>query len=163
MSARINTAAERARLDGLTGHDPAPWCTEDDEWDGRCVTTLERLNEPLVPIAKVGVDYDEPFESRQKACANLIAAAPDLLVGYRAALDEIDRLTAALAEATIRERDRIAISLEQEAEMTPCAEDASVVRGCARLIRADFSYDDADADADDQPGPGADSSKGNEK
>lgn len=85
MSARIDTAAERAKLDGLTGHDPAPWCTEYDEWDGRYVTTLERLNETLVPIAKVGVDYDEPFKSRQQACASLIAAAPDLLVGYRAA------------------------------------------------------------------------------
>lgn len=102
MSARIDTAAERAKLDGLTGHDPAPWCTEYDEWDGRYVTTLERLNETLVPIAKVGVDYDEPFKSRQQACASLIAAAPDLLVGYRAALDVIDRLTAALAEAEDR-------------------------------------------------------------
>lgn len=121
MSARIDTAAERARLDGLTGHDPAPWCTEYDEWDSLHVTTLERLNEPLVPIAKVGVDYDEPFKSRQQACASLIAAAPDLLAGYRAALDEIDRLTAALAEAEDRGaaqmRERAAALVASSAEM----------------------------------------------
>lgn len=134
MSARIDTAAERARLDGLTGHDPAPWCTEYDEWDGRQVTTLERLNECLVPIAKVGVDYDEPFESRQQACASLIAAAPDLLAGYRAALDEIDRLTAALAEAEDRGAAQMRERAAQAAYQWWDDDDAQDLRAVIRAL-----------------------------
>lgn len=42
------------------------------------------------------------------------------------------------------ERERIAKALEDEADLTPCEEDAKVVRGCAALVRADFSYDEAE-------------------
>jgi len=42
------------------------------------------------------------------------------------------------------ERERIAIALDSEADVIPCEEDASVVRSCAKLVRADFSYEDAE-------------------
>jgi hypothetical protein len=47
-------------------------------------------------------------------------------------------------EAMLAERERIAAALEQEADLTLCDEDAKVVRGCAWLVRANFSYGEAD-------------------
>ena len=91
MSARIDTAAERARLDALAGHTPGPWDCEIQ--DGRL------------------------------SDCRLIAAAPDLLTGYRAALDEIDRLTAALAEAEARGaaqmRERAAQAVIDDPDCSP--------------------------------------------
>lgn len=49
-----------------------------------------------------------------------------------------------LREAVEAERERIAVALETEADILPCAEDAAVTRSNAALIRADFSYEDAD-------------------
>lgn len=49
-----------------------------------------------------------------------------------------------LAGYVTAERDRIAEALDYEASVTPCAEDAVVVRDCARLVRADFSYEEAE-------------------
>ncbi|TPW26839.1 hypothetical protein [Pararhizobium mangrovi] len=40
--------------------------------------------------------------------------------------------------------EEVANSLDHEADVTPCAEDAVVVRDCARLVRAGFSYDEAE-------------------
>lgn len=49
-----------------------------------------------------------------------------------------------VAPEILAERERIAAGLEYEADMSPCSEDASVLRGAAWLVRADFSYDDAE-------------------
>jgi Lar family restriction alleviation protein len=66
------------------------------------------------------------------------------------ARDERSALSAWNARATAqsevdaaakRERERIIAALFQEAENTPCDEDAKVVRDCAELIRSDFSYE----------------------
>lgn len=43
------------------------------------------------------------------------------------------------------ERNRIADALDHEASVCPCAEDAVVIRDCAKLVRADFSYEQAEA------------------
>ncbi len=43
-----------------------------------------------------------------------------------------------------QERERIARAIEAEADMTACDEDAGVTRGLAWLVRADFSYEDAE-------------------
>lgn len=49
------------------------------------------------------------------------------------------------AEAAIAvTRAQIASALDYEASVCPCAEDAVVIRDCAKLIRADFSYDRAE-------------------
>lgn len=58
---------------------------------------------------------------------------------------EIERLRAELKEAVVAERERIAAALDNEADMTPCAEDAMVVRNCANLVRADFDHERAEA------------------
>lgn len=50
----------------------------------------------------------------------------------------------AMRAAAMIERERIAKGLETEADNSPCAEDASVHRGAAWLVRADFSYEEAD-------------------
>ena len=42
------------------------------------------------------------------------------------------------------ERERIAMALDSEADVIPCEEDALVFRSCAKLVRADFSYEDAE-------------------
>ena len=42
------------------------------------------------------------------------------------------------------EKDRIASAIDYEASVTPCHEDAVVVRDTAMLVRADFSYDEAE-------------------
>lgn len=59
-------------------------------------------------------------------------------------------LSALLAAARAEERERIIQGLEDEAEATPCEEDAMVVADCALLVRADFSYDEADRLRDKQ-------------
>ncbi len=52
--------------------------------------------------------------------------------------------TDAINAAVLAERERIAQALEEEARTTPCHEDAVVVLDCARLVRANFSYDEAE-------------------
>ena len=42
------------------------------------------------------------------------------------------------------EREQIARAIEAEADATPDAEDARVTRDLALLVRADFSYEDAE-------------------
>lgn len=75
---------------------------------------------------------------------------PDLIAAdVDAALRKQDELHApapsdGLREAVEAERERIAVALETEADLLPCAEDAAVTRSNAALIRADFSYEDAD-------------------
>lgn len=60
----------------------------------------------------------------------------------------VQYIAAALAKAEqdgiAAERERIVKALEEEADLIPCAEDAMVTRANARLIRADFSYEEAD-------------------
>ncbi|MEF2073536.1 ParB/RepB/Spo0J family partition protein [Consotaella aegiceratis] len=51
---------------------------------------------------------------------------------------------AKIARARADERQRIARQIEEEADVTPCQEDANVTRGLATLVRAGFSYDDAE-------------------
>ena len=41
-------------------------------------------------------------------------------------------------------REQIAARLDEEADLTPCEEDAKVVRDCALLVRTNFSYDEAE-------------------
>lgn len=48
----------------------------------------------------------------------------------------------AIAKAILAERQRIIASLKEEADLTPCSEDAMVTRSNARLIEANFSYED---------------------
>jgi hypothetical protein len=73
-------------------------------------------------------------------------------------LDELERARRARAEppaspahppegAALAERARIADALDHEAEVTPCDEDAKVVRDCAQLVRANFSYRAAERSA----------------
>ena len=105
MSARIDTAAERANLDALRGHTPGPWVSR-----GRYIGVPTHQSFVGECRDRNGFWSDTTPASDN---ARLIAAAPDLLVGYRAALDEIDRMTAALAEAEDRGaaqmRDRAAV------------------------------------------------------
>tara|TARA_R100000365_G_scaffold3696_1_gene13714 strand:- start:19965 stop:20273 length:309 start_codon:yes stop_codon:yes gene_type:complete len=49
-----------------------------------------------------------------------------------------------VARAILAERYRIADRLDEEAEVTPCFEDAVITRSNADLVRANFSYDDAE-------------------
>ena len=51
-----------------------------------------------------------------------------------------------MTEEQIRadERERIARALDDEANVIPCQEDAMVTRTCARLVRANFSCDEAE-------------------
>ena len=49
-----------------------------------------------------------------------------------------------IKDAVGAERKRIANRLAEEADLSPCAEDAAVYRGAAWLVRADFSYEEAE-------------------
>lgn len=51
-----------------------------------------------------------------------------------------------MTEEQIRadEREKIAKYLVEHADLIPCQEDAMVMRSCAKLIRARFSYDEAE-------------------
>ncbi len=57
------------------------------------------------------------------------------------------------SELVSAERERIATCLEEEADLIPCAEDAEVTRGNALLVRADFSYEEADRLEEISSGP----------
>ena len=61
-----------------------------------------------------------------------------------------DTLVAAAVKA---ERDRIVEGLRYEAEVLPCEEDAAVIKGCADLICAGFSYEDAEKMKEARPAP----------
>jgi hypothetical protein len=47
-------------------------------------------------------------------------------------------------QAGVTEAERIAVALDYEASVCPCAEDAKVIASCATLVRANFSYDEAE-------------------
>lgn len=47
-------------------------------------------------------------------------------------------------DAKTKERERIAAALEAEGDNSPCAEDGSVYRSAAWLVRGDFSYEEAE-------------------
>lgn len=57
---------------------------------------------------------------------------------------EVTALRARLETVEAETRERIAAALDEEADLIPCAEDAMVTRSNARLIRANFSYEDAE-------------------
>ena len=57
---------------------------------------------------------------------------------------EADTLRARLETVEAETRERCAAALDEEADLIPCAEDAMVTRSNARLVRADFSYEDAE-------------------
>lgn len=46
--------------------------------------------------------------------------------------------------SALRERERIAKALDAEADGLPCEEDAKVMRGAARLVRANFTFNEAE-------------------
>ncbi len=63
-----------------TSFTPGPWSFHFDEMDdAHHITSTQRVNRRLIPIAKVSVGYTGPVETDQQANARLIAAAPDLL------------------------------------------------------------------------------------
>lgn len=86
----------------------------------------------------------ELAEARDKARINGDFDDPDLM--------RFGPLTESQTEKQIRadERERIAKALDAEADVIPCQEDAMITRSCARLVRTNFSYDDADRLADQQ-------------
>lgn len=64
----------------------------------------------------------------------------ETILCYECVAAENERLRVALAQ----ERGRIANRLEEEAGLSPCKEDGSVYRSAAWLVRADFSYEEAE-------------------
>lgn len=56
----------------------------------------------------------------------------------------VSAIAKAIHDAVMAERARIIARLLEEAELTPCGEDAMVTRSNAFLIKADFSYEEAE-------------------
>ena len=67
-----------------------------------------------------------------------------------------------MARAVLAERERIAQAMEYEASVTPCSEDAMVTRSNATLVRANFSYEDAERISETQTQQAPEGQKGNE-
>lgn len=68
----------------MVTHTSGPWLAFWDEHgsldrDKIQITTEDRMDASMVPIAVVGINFSEPFGGEQKANARLLAAAPDLL------------------------------------------------------------------------------------
>lgn len=57
---------------------------------------------------------------------------------------ENEALRTKLETVEAETRERIAAALDEEVDLIPCAEDAMVTRSNARLVRANFSYEDAE-------------------
>lgn len=66
---------------------------------------------------------------------------PEYFLGNGATNHNLVKFAANIAAA---EKERIASAIDHEASVTSCHEDAVVVRDTARLVRADFSYEDAE-------------------
>lgn len=162
MSAADKIAAARALIEPLTGHTPGPFglyiaetpSTEDAKAElARLVDGTVGFTGRVVQVATfdglaIAVTGCGPMG---EVNGRIMAAAPALRDTVAALADLADaqaQENEALEAALRGERERIASALDAEADTTPCPEDAAVVRGCARLIRADFSYDAADALAD---------------
>jgi FMN phosphatase YigB (HAD superfamily) len=62
----------------MSAHTKGPWIVYDDDVSDALAITCD-AREGKVAIALIGVGYDEPFDSEQRANAQLIAAAPELL------------------------------------------------------------------------------------
>lgn len=89
---RIDTAAERAKLAALEGHTPGPWYS-----DASVVGTMIDDRYEWSHIASIG-EVDRHHKSEKAANTRLITASPDIKDTLSAALDEIDRLRAALED-----------------------------------------------------------------
>ncbi|BCH33199.1 hypothetical protein MesoLjLc_51290 [Mesorhizobium sp. L-8-10] len=115
-----------------------------------------RMNDFLLGVAVLGEAGWEPVQPLQTgATYNAVAERSETLnkrlpwsaetciaiVADTMRRSEQKRQAQSMAEA---ERERIAQALDDEADTTPCMEDAKVVRDCARLVRADFSYEEAE-------------------
>ena len=102
------------------------------------MTTTDKLTDELLEAYASG-----KWKSYER---DNIAMARELLA-HRRTSQSAPAPSDALREAVEAERERIAVALEAEADLLPCAEDAAVTRSNAALIRADFSYEDADRPA----------------
>ncbi|NSY48484.1 hypothetical protein G6M01_08170 [Agrobacterium tumefaciens] len=58
--------------------------------------------------------------------------------------DKAIHIAGVIQDAVRTERNRIIEKLEEEADLLPCGEDAMVTRSNARLIKADFDYEEAE-------------------
>ena len=68
----------------------------------------------------------------------------NLTDGAAEAFAELTALRTKLETVEAETRERIAAALDEEADLIPCAEDAMVTRSNARLVRANFSYEEAE-------------------
>lgn len=80
----------------------------------------------------------EDIHSRAKGFASEWYGAP---MCKTASFIKITRL---FERAILEEREYIISKLKEEADLTPCSEDAMVTRSNARLIEAEFSYEEAE-------------------
>lgn len=137
------------------------------EANNECGEAAHPAPQPSVKVKPL--DEDDYEEIISAAAINMRKAASGIrgqMVTVQDSLDwwvmkETERrilsaLTAGKPEQAVpsvaeAERERIAKALEEEADMTPCSEDAVVVRDCARLVRANFSYEDAERLAEETP------------
>ena len=94
---------------------------------------------------------DDLMKAAREACRCFDEPKGCVLLDPQSCSDDCDlafRFSRALAaereRATLAERERISKALDDEADVIPCAEDAMVTRGNALLVRADFSYEEAD-------------------
>lgn len=109
------------------------------------MTTTDKLtDEALVHRAVLDwIKEDAPIGIKMQMTPDLANKLSDR-IAHRRASQAAPAPSDGLREAVEAERERIAVALEAEADLLPCAEDAAVTRSNAALIRADFSYEDAD-------------------
>ncbi|TCV66312.1 hypothetical protein [Neorhizobium sp. S3-V5DH] len=84
--------------------------------------------------------------AREAAIRAVDAAREDFLLAKVSENDALLRRVAisVVTGAVLAERARIVARLLEEADLTPCGEDAMVTRSNAFLIKADFSYEEAE-------------------
>jgi hypothetical protein len=75
---------------------------------------------------------------------DVLARAEDAAIAIGKTDGSLVEATLIIAQVILAERERIVACLKDEADLTPCSEDAMVTRSNARLIEADFSYEEAD-------------------
>lgn len=116
---------------------------------------LERLRNLRPQIGEIAATHIEALAADNKDLRARLDVRREMEAGYahergvlKAKLDAAERRVgyaeANLSAAIANERERIAAAIEHEADVCPCGEDAAVLRSTAALVRADFSYDDAE-------------------
>lgn len=89
-----------------TKHTPRPWVfIEGDDFDNNEITSKERIDTNITPICRIEIEFTGKIGEEQKANANLIKTAPEMLEALKLQHEAIDILFAMVINLTPRTQE----------------------------------------------------------